>query len=57
MNRNRLKNDVIKQIGDAASISFRVDPSILGGLILRVGDHVVDGSVAGQLGTLQKALQ
>jgi len=55
--QERVKKDVIKQIGDAASISFRVDPSILGGLILRVGDHVVDGSVAGQLGTLQKTLQ
>ncbi|MHB8135825.1 MAG: F0F1 ATP synthase subunit B [Anaerolineaceae bacterium] len=55
--QEQVKNNVIQQIGEAATISFRVDPSILGGLVLRVGDHVVDGSVAGQLGNLQKALQ
>lgn len=55
--QQQVKNDVIKQIGEAATISFRVDPSILGGLVLRVGDHVIDGSVAGQLGSLQKSLQ
>jgi F-type H+-transporting ATPase subunit b len=55
--QDQVRSDVIKQIGEAGTISFRVDPSILGGLVLRVGDHVVDGSVAGQLGNLQKLLQ
>ena len=52
-----VKKDVLQKIGDAASISFRVDPSILGGLIVKVGDRVVDGSVAGQLTNLQRSLQ
>ncbi len=36
--------------------SFRVDPKILGGLRVRVGDKVVDGSVAGQLEALHSDL-
>ena len=36
--------------------SFRVDPEILGGLRVRVGDKVVDGSVAAQLEALHASL-
>ena len=52
-----VKKDVLSKIGDAASISFRVDPTILGGLVVKIGDRVVDGSVAGQLSNLQRSLQ
>ena len=38
-------------------VNFRVDPSILGGVIVRVGDQVVDGSVAGKLQNLRQNLQ
>ena len=34
----------------------KVDPSILGGLIVRVGDTVLDGSVDGQLASLRKTV-
>ena len=36
--------------------SFRVDPKLLGGLRVRVGDKVVDGSVAAQLESLHASL-
>lgn len=52
-----VKQDVLSKIGDTAIISFRVDPSILGGLVVKIGDRVVDGSVAGQLSNLQRSLQ
>lgn len=51
-----VKQDVLAKVGGAASVTFRVDPSILGGLIVRVGDRVVDGSVAGQLQGLRQTL-
>jgi F-type H+-transporting ATPase subunit b len=41
----------------AESINFRVDPAILGGLIIRIGDRVVDNSVAGQMGALRESLR
>jgi F-type H+-transporting ATPase subunit delta len=37
-------------------LTTKVDPSILGGLIVRVGDTVLDGSVDGQLAALRKTV-
>jgi F-type H+-transporting ATPase subunit b len=51
-----VKKDVLAKIGKQASISFRIDPSILGGLVIRVGDKVLDGSVAGKLEGLRQNL-
>ena len=45
----KVKEDVLSKLGEQASVTFRVDPAILGGLVIRVGDKVLDGSVAGQL--------
>ena len=52
-----VKQDLIQRMGGAASVSFRVDPKILGGLVVRVGDRVMDGSVSGQLQKLRTSLQ
>jgi F-type H+-transporting ATPase subunit b len=51
-----VKKDVLSKIGDQATVAFRVDPSILGGLIIRVGDKVLDNSVAGQMEELRQKL-
>ena len=40
----------------AQQVVFKVDPSILGGLIVRVGDQVVDNSVAGKMSSMREAL-
>jgi F-type H+-transporting ATPase subunit b len=53
----KVKSDVLSQLGSHATVSFRVDPSILGGLIIRVGDKVLDCSVAGQFDSLRQSLQ
>lgn len=50
-----LRKDLLSKTG-AQAVTFRVDPSILGGLIIRVGDKVIDGSVAGQLQLLREKL-
>lgn len=52
-----VKQDVLSKIGDQATVAFRVDPTILGGLVVRVGDKVLDGSVAGQLEQLRQNLR
>jgi F-type H+-transporting ATPase subunit b len=51
-----VKQDVLAQVGDQATVTFRVDPAILGGLIVRVGDKVLDGSVSGQLESMRQSL-
>ncbi|MEN4100179.1 MAG: F0F1 ATP synthase subunit B [Anaerolineaceae bacterium] len=51
-----IRENILGANGNAASVRFRVDPSILGGLVLRLGDKVVDGSVAGQLHELRQNL-
>ncbi len=52
-----VKKDILSKIGEQATVSFRVDPSIMGGLIVKVGDKVLDGSVVGQLESLKQSLQ
>ncbi len=51
-----VQKDVLAKTG-AEKVTFRVDPSILGGLVIRVGDQVIDGSVAGQLNELRQSLR
>jgi F-type H+-transporting ATPase subunit b len=55
--QDSVKKDVLSKIGTQATVTFRVDPSILGGLVVRVGDKVLDGSVAGQLESLRQSLR
>jgi F-type H+-transporting ATPase subunit b len=49
------QNRVRGQLG-AANVTFSVDPSILGGLVIRAGDRVIDGSVSSGLGELSGRL-
>ena len=51
-----VEKDLLAQLGSSAAVTYSVDPSILGGLVIRVGDKRVDGSVAGQLETLKQSL-
>lgn len=51
-----VRADVVNKMGSDAEIKFRVDPGILGGLVIRVGDKVVDGSVSGKLQWLRQSL-
>jgi F-type H+-transporting ATPase subunit b len=48
-----IKEQVLKGQGE---VSFKVNPAILGGLIVRIGDKVMDGSVAGQLESMRQSL-
>lgn len=50
------RSELQAQLGADAAVEFKTDPAILGGVVLRVGDRVVDGSVAGKLGTLRQSL-
>ena len=54
--QDAVKKDVLAKVG-AQAVTFRVDPSILGGLVIKVGDKVVDGSVSGKLEGLRQSLK
>jgi F-type H+-transporting ATPase subunit b len=52
-----IRKELVGKLGGAATITFHVDPSILGGLVVRAGDRVVDGSLSGQLNDLRTSLR
>jgi len=52
-----VRKDVLSKMGKQIAVDFHVDPAILGGLVIHVGDKVLDGSVAGQLEDLRQSLQ
>jgi len=52
-----VKKEIVDKLGAQIEPSYRVDPSILGGLVVRVGDRVIDGSVSARLTTLGQNLQ
>ena len=54
--QDSVKQDVLAKVG-AQAVTFRVDPSILGGLVIKVGDKVMDDSVAGKLDGLRQSLK
>jgi F-type H+-transporting ATPase subunit b len=51
-----VRQKLLDNLRNLIDVSFRVDPSILGGLIVRVGDHMLDGSVNRQLEELSRGL-
>jgi F-type H+-transporting ATPase subunit b len=46
----------VRQALNATTVNFRVDPTILGGLKVRVGDQVVDDSVASRMNAMRSSL-
>ena len=54
--RQRLAEALGKATGKQVSVKVIVDPSVLGGLVARVGDTVIDGSVRHRLTQLKAAL-
>jgi F-type H+-transporting ATPase subunit b len=55
--KQKVTSDVMKKLGSSAKVTFKIDPNILGGLILRVGDKVIDGSVVNQVQSLRETLR
>ncbi len=51
-----VKRDILAKVGSQATVTFRVDPNILGGLVIRVGGKMLDASVAGQLESLRQTI-
>ncbi len=53
---SRLQTGLNALYGRDLKINMNVDPALIGGIRIQVGDEVVDASVAGRLGQLQRQL-
>ena len=54
--KEALRQRVHARFGGDVDLDFRVDPSILGGAVVQVGDRIIDGSLAGKLNALHERL-
>jgi len=50
----QIKKSLSRSLGQDVQIRSRTDSTIIGGMVVRIGDKVFDGSVANQLGTLRE---
>lgn len=55
--RQDIERRVRERFGQDLDVRFEVDPSIVGGLVVRVGDRILDGSVQGKLAALRQRLK
>ncbi|MBX3371243.1 MAG: ATP synthase F1 subunit delta [Caldilineaceae bacterium] len=54
--QEQLRQALVAEHGEGLLFSFRVDPALLGGLRVRVGDRLIDTSVASRLTALRESL-
>jgi F-type H+-transporting ATPase subunit b len=52
-----IRKEIAGKLGTGSTITFRVDPRLLGGVVVSVGDKVLDGSVSGGLEGLRRSLK
>jgi hypothetical protein len=55
--RRQLKRRLRERFGQEFVLRVEVDPSLIGGLVVRAKDHVFDASVAGRLEDLEERLR
>lgn len=53
---DRLRDTLTRLYGRPMSLQVEFDEALLGGLVVRVGDEVIDGSVAGRLEAARRSL-
>ena len=53
---NRIRDSLARRTGKHVVLEASVDPALIGGVVARVGDLVLDGSIRTQLGTLRDKL-
>lgn len=54
--RAQLQARLQAKYGDHLAMEFQVDASLLGGVVVQVGDKVIDGSLSGRLNALRERL-
>jgi F-type H+-transporting ATPase subunit delta len=52
--RAKIASELRERYGDGLELRFSVDPSLIGGLIIRIGDQVLDNSLRTRLSAIQR---
>jgi len=52
-----LAEQLRRVVGGRVTMDLRVDPSLLGGMVVKIGSRMVDGSLKGQLHRLQLSMR
>jgi F-type H+-transporting ATPase subunit delta len=55
--QNALGEQLRRAVGRRVTMDLRVDPSLLGGMIVKVGSRMIDGSLKSRLRRLQLAMK
>lgn len=55
--QDALKQQLKTRLGRDVSIDLNVDPSLLGGLVVRIGSQMIDSSIRTRLNTLANAMK
>jgi F-type H+-transporting ATPase subunit delta len=55
--QNALGDQLRRVVGGRVAMDVKVDPSLLGGMIVKIGSRLVDGSLKGQLQRLQLSMK
>jgi len=54
---DQLRQSLRARVGRDVSVDLRVDPELLGGLVVRVGSQMIDSSIRTRLNTLAQAMK
>ena len=54
--KDQLRQSLRKKYGEGLEFTFKVDSSIVGGVIVQVGDKIIDGSVQTRLQSMSNLL-
>ncbi len=55
--KGQLEKLLNKLTGKRSKISYFVEPSLIGGIVVQIGDRVIDGSIRNRLDTLREHLR
>jgi F-type H+-transporting ATPase subunit delta len=55
--QNALGDQLRRVVGSRVAMDVKVDPSLLGGMVVKIGSRMVDGSLKGQLQRLQLSMK
>ena len=55
--RQRLADDLEADFGSPVTLHIDIDPALLGGVVVRVGNEQIDGSLAGKFAAVRRGLR